>query len=204
MAEGDEDFEGSEDEEPKAKKSKKKLIIMIAVFGLITYQALTMTVLKPPPPTPEEARAAWEKKEQHYRTVCALANEMDPPAPAGGEGGAAEAPVPTSTTFLIPEPVIGPVIEIDAKTLNLAGGHFLKIGIALQLEPGTDPEEVEELENFKAIAAQHVLNEFSGASMDDILPKKKREKIRHQIGYDVCMESETEVSTVYFTEFVAQ
>ena len=65
-------------------------------------------------------------------------------------------------------------------------------------------DEVEEVDNFKAVAAQAVLNKFAGESMDDILPKEKREKLRHEIGFDVCMESETNVPTIYFTEFVAQ
>lgn len=215
MAEGDEEAEASGEDEPKEKKSKKKLIIMIVVFGLITYKVLTMTVLKPPPPTPAQLKAAHEKVEHEYKTTCALANHMDPPPPmkeegehAEGEGeqaeGEGEAAGTTTTTFLIEEPVIGPVIEIESKTLNLAGGHFLKIGVALQLKAGAVAKEVEEVDNFKAVAAQAVLNTFAGESMDDILPKEKREKLRHEIGYDVCMESETHVSTVYFTEFVAQ
>ena len=202
MAEGEAEEEGSE-EEPQEKKSKKKLIIMIAVLALITYKVLTMTVLKPPPPTPAQLKAAHEKQEHEFKTTCALANEMDPPPPLLIEGEK-EGGATTTTTFLIEEPVIGPVIEIDSKTLNLAGGHFLKIGLALQLKTGAVAEEVETVDNFKAVAAQAVLNTFAGESMDDILPKEKREKLRHEIGFDVCMESETNVPTIYFTEFVAQ
>jgi flagellar basal body-associated protein FliL len=222
VAEGDEEVEASEEGEETEKKSKKKLIIMIVVFGLITYKVLTMTVLKPPPPTPEQLKAAHEKAEHILKTSCALANELDPPPPleeegehAEGEGKAegegegehaaeGEAAATTTTTFLIEVPVIGPVLEIDSKTLNLADGHFLKIGLALQLKTGALVEEIEEVDNFKAVAAQAVLNKFAGEPMADILPKEKREKIRHEIGYDVCMESEANVSTVYFTEFVAQ
>jgi flagellar FliL protein len=101
-------------------------------------------------------------------------------------------------------PVIGPVLDVDSKTLNLADGHFLKIGLGLQLPLKSVPEEVAKTENWGAITGQIVLNTFAGEAMADILPTKQREKLRHEIGNEVCKKSEGKATTVYFTEFVAQ
>ena len=183
------------------KGGKKKQIMMIVAFALIGLIAAKMTVLKPPPVTPKQkadkdAIAHWQ-----LQTMCALANDMQPPSPPK-----VDMPVPTTTTTVpgTDNTPVGPVLDLDSKTLNLSGGHFLKIGLAVQLPVKSVPDDVGKTENWGALTGQIVLNKFAGASMDDILPKKEREQIRHEIGNEVCVESEGKATTVYFTEFVAQ
>ena len=196
MAEGEAEEEGG-------KKSKKKLIMMVVVFAVIGLLAAKMTVLKPPPLTPKQKEEKATAAKYALESLCAAANELPPPpAPKPPEGTTA----PTTTTTVKGEetPVIGPVLSVDAKTLNLADGHFLKIGLALQLPVGSIVADVEKTENWGAITGQVVLNTFANEAMADILPTKQREKLRHEVGNEVCIKSEGKATTVYFTEFVAQ
>jgi len=190
-------------EEEGGKKSKKKLIMMVVGLLVIGLLAAKMTVLKPPPLTPKQKADKATAAKYTLESLCAAANELPPPPmPKPSEG----APAPTTTTTVKGEemPVIGPVLTVDSTTLNLADGHFLKIGLALQLPAGSVAEEVGKTENWGAITGQVVLNTFSNEDMADILPTKQREKLRHEVGNDVCVKSEGKATTVYFTEFVAQ
>ncbi len=190
-------------EEEGGKKSKKKLIMMVVVFLVIGLLAAKMTVLKPPPLTPAQAKDKKALAKYTLESTCALANELPPPPPPKLE--VADKAKTTTTTLPGDEmPVIGPVLTVDSTTLNLADGHFLKIGLALQLPVGSVVADVEKTENWGAITGQVVLNTFSNEAMADILPTKQREKLRHDVGNDVCVKSEGKATTVYFTEFVAQ
>jgi flagellar basal body-associated protein FliL len=192
----------AEAEEEGGKKSKKKLIMMVVAFLVIGLLAAKMTVLKPPPLSPKQKEEKATAAKYALESLCAAANELaPPPAPKPPEG----APAPTTTTTVHAEtPVIGPVLTVTSTTLNLADGHFLKIGLALQLPVGSVVADVEKTENWGAITGQVVLNTFANESMADILPTKLREKLRHEVGNEVCIKSEGKATTVYFTEFVAQ
>ena len=50
----------------------------------------------------------------------------------------------TTTTIAADADPAGPVDSLDAITINLAAGHYLKVGLALQLPAGVEPEEVED------------------------------------------------------------
>ena len=190
----------TEEEEAKKGGGKKKLIIMVVVLLAIGFVVAKKTVLKPPPLTPTqiEAKAATETYE--LESKCAAANELPPPPAPKVEGAKKTAP----TTVDQDEPVIGPVIEVDSKTLNLADGHFLKYSVAVQLPADAAKDEIEDTENWGVITSQAMLNTFANESMADILPTKQREALRHQVSFEVCTESEGSATTVYFTEFVAQ
>jgi flagellar basal body-associated protein FliL len=194
--------EEAEGEEVEGKKGKKGLIIKIVLLLVVGLVVAKMTVLKPPPLTKDQQAFKDANDEYILKMTCAVPNLQPLP----------KAPKPlnnaptTSTTAppAEPEPLIGPELDIDSKTLNLAGDHFLKIGVAVQLPAGSVPEEVEKTENWAGITGQAVIDAFSGKSMDDIRPEEARENLRHQIGYEVCLKSEGKALTVYFTEFVAQ
>jgi flagellar basal body-associated protein FliL len=196
------------------KGSKKKLIMMVLLIVLIGFVVAKKTVLKPPPLTPQQKAEQMTLEKYELEAKCARANHLPPPprpkieshdAKKGEKSeGKAEGPDGEAGAEAEEEPVIGPVLELESKTLNLAGGHFLKIGLALQLPAGVPVKEVAETENWGALTGQVVLNTFAGAEMDEILPTKTRERLRHEIGREVCVQSEGEATTVYFTEFVAQ
>ncbi|HTL86145.1 MAG TPA: flagellar basal body-associated FliL family protein [Acidimicrobiia bacterium] len=199
MAKKSEEAEG---EEAEAKKGKKGLIIKIVVLLVVGLVVAKMTVLKPPPPTAAQKKFNEANAEYVLKMTCAVPNQQPLP----------KAPKPlnnaptTSTTAppAEPDPLIGPELDIDSKTLNLAGSHFLKIGVAVQLPPKSVPDDIAKTENWGGLTGQAVIDAFSGKSIDEILPEKTREDLRHQIGYDVCLKSEGKALTVYFTEFVAQ
>ena len=198
MAEGQGEGESAPEEEKK-KGGAKKLIIKIVPLVLIALVVAKMTILKPPPPTPAQVKAKAAATKLALDTKCALANGMKAPKaePVKGEAMA------TTTTTVMAEP-IGPVLEMDSKTMNLDGSHFLKIGISLQLPVGSVPDDVKATENWGSVASQLVIDTFSGRSFAELSNDTLRQQLQHQIGDDVCLRTEGKVTTVYFIDFVMQ
>ena len=104
----------------------------------------------------------------------------------------------------------GPVQNLEPITLNLADGHFLKIGLALQLAEaeGGGHGAAEELPSAKALdIAISLLGEHS---MDDLASPKARELVKKELSKRVSaayldpVTHEPLVMKVYFTEFVMQ
>ena len=98
----------------------------------------------------------------------------------------------------------GPVLELDSKTMNLDGTHFLKIGVSLQLPAASVPDTVKTTENWSSVASQLVLDTFSGRSFAELSNNGLREQLQHQIGNEVCEKTDGKVVTVYFIDFVMQ
>lgn len=198
MAEGsgEGEAEGAED---KKKGGAKKLIIKIVPLLLIALVIAKMTVLKPPPPTPAQITAKAAAAKLALETKSALANKLTPPKAPAKPAAAGAATTPTTVAELV-----GPVLELDSKTLNLDGSHFLKIGISLQLPAGSVPDTVKISENWGSIASQLALDTFSGRSFAQLGNDALREQLERQIGDEVCMKTEGKVVTVYFIDFVMQ
>jgi len=205
MAEAEGEGEGAAEGEKK-KGGAKKLIIKIVPLVLIALVVAKMTVLKPPPPTPAQAAAKAAATKLALETKCALANDKKAPkAPAGeGTADAGAAKTDTTTTPTTKPELKGPVLELDSKTMNLDGTHFLKIGISLQLPAASVPDEVKTTENWSSVASQLVLDTFSGRSFSELSDDGLREKLQHDIGNEVCLKTAGEVETVYFIDFVMQ
>jgi flagellar FliL protein len=184
------------DDDKKKGGGKKKLILMVVGLLVIGFAAKSI-LLKPKPPTAEEVAAAEEAKHEALAALCAAHNGLpDPTAKGEGEAegnveheadGAAEAPV----------------LELDSITLNLADAHFLKVGLALQLEPGTLIEEVKD-NGVGARATNLVIDRLSGKKMSELIPTEARVHVRQELGNDTCMAYEGHVLTIYFTDFVMQ
>ncbi len=100
--------------------------------------------------------------------------------------GAEEAPHP------------GEVLKLDAIQVNLEGGHYLRIGIALQ---ATDEVE-EELDGSKALDATIEL--FTGRTMEQLRSEKYRHQLKNKLEAHLDEAYEGEVMGVYFTDFVTQ
>lgn len=109
-------------------------------------------------------------------------------APKGEKG--AEAPKP------------GAVLPLDSQQINLAAGHYLRLGIALQL---TDKAS-EEVDGSKALDA--AISVFSGLSVEDVTKPGARDALKKKLLTDLEHRYDEndvqEVMDVYFTEFVTQ
>jgi flagellar FliL protein len=97
-----------------------------------------------------------------------------------------------------PAPKPGAVVAMDAITINLTGGHFLKLGLAIQapLTSKTAPDGSEALD--LAIA------ELSNHSVAELSTNKAREAIKAALKKKVIEAYDGEVMDIFFTEFVMQ
>jgi flagellar FliL protein len=105
--------------------------------------------------------------------------------PGGGESEAEAAPV------------AGEVVPLEATQVNLAGGHYLRIGIALQLVEGAH-----ELDG--SMAMDSMISTFSNRQLNEVVNAKSREELRKKLVEVVDHRYHGEVMDVYFTEFVTQ
>ncbi len=190
--------EGSEGEAPKG---KKKLFIMVFVFVLIGGFAAKTILLKPKPLTTAQVAAATKLADVKLQNLCASHNNLpQQPLPGAAANG-----VPTTTTTTAgpdsPAPA-GPVDSLDAITINLSAGHYLKVGMALQVPAGMDPTTVKTTENWEAVAAKTVIDALSGQTIDALSAHRQAEE--NTIGDTVCRKTEGKVLTIYFTDFVMQ
>lgn len=94
-------------------------------------------------------------------------------------------------------PVPGEILPLDSTQINLAGGHYLKIGIALQLTKGAT-----EVDGSKAMDATIEL--FSGRPIAQMSNVKARKHLKDELGKELDETYEGQVMDVYFTEFVTQ
>jgi flagellar FliL protein len=95
------------------------------------------------------------------------------------------------------EPTPGEVVRLEPIQVNLAAGHYLKIGIALQLTASAH-----EADGSKALDATIEL--FSGRSMDELTRPDERAKLKKELDKELEQLYHGEVMDVYFTDFVTQ
>jgi len=104
--------------------------------------------------------------------------------------------------FLKPKPVEAPkpgeVVALEPIQVNLAAGHYLRVGVALQLTADVK----EELDGSKALDA--TIGVFSGLEMESVLAPKERGHLKKELLKELEHLYEGEVMDVYFTEFVTQ
>jgi flagellar FliL protein len=112
--------------------------------------------------------------------------------PGGGDAAAAGTPSPS------PSFAAGPVVTLDPITINLAGGHFLKLGMALQTTAGAG----EEVAGAKALDAAIEL--FSNKPLDELADAKGREHAKEELVEEITHLYHGGVYDIYFTEFVMQ
>jgi flagellar basal body-associated protein FliL len=194
--------EGEDGEAPK--KSKKKLIIMITVIVLIGGSVAKSILLKPPPLTAKQVAFNAELADVTLSNLCASHNGL-PVAPlpvAPGTKAAKPAAAATTTTSTTTPAAAGPVDSLDAITINLAAGHYLKVALALQVPVGVDPSTVKTTENWEAVALKAAIDSLSGRTVDDLATGRR--KAEQSIGDAVCRGTEGKVLTIYFTDFVMQ
>jgi flagellar protein FliL len=115
--------------------------------------------------------------------------------------------------------VEGEVVLIEPVTLSLADGHYLKVGLALQLAP-PDEEEAAAAEGGghggsaedepamsaeeTARAVDHAISLFGAHAMDDLQSPKERKAVKAELVEGLKEAYHGEVVDVYFTAFAMQ
>jgi flagellar FliL protein len=97
----------------------------------------------------------------------------------------------------VPKPKPGEVMALEPVQVNLAEGHFLKIGIALQLT-----EETAEVDGSKALDA--TIAQFSGTTVGELSKGARRQALKAQLERKVVRLYDDEVMGIYFVDFVTQ
>jgi len=104
--------------------------------------------------------------------------------------------------FLKPKPKEAPkpgeVVALEPIQINLAAGHYLRVGIALQLTADVK----EEVDGSKALDA--TISTFSGLPMEEVLDRGKRSHLKKELIEKLEHLYEGEVMDAYYTEFVTQ
>jgi flagellar protein FliL len=134
----------------------------------------------------------------------------------GGKGGgdaAVAAPHEPASVEHAEDNGHGPIQELDPITLNLADGHFLKVGIALQMAAveeagGHGGGKAPEVPAAKALDL--AISLLGSHTMDELAHPKARELVKKELSEQVAEAYHDPeghgpvVTKVYFTEFVMQ
>jgi flagellar FliL protein len=115
----------------------------------------------------------------------------------GGGGGAYYFLAPKGPQVK-PKPVPGAVLKLDPINLNLQGGHFLKVGIALQ----TTADAPKDIEGSKAIDI--AITTLSNRTIAELSSGDAREKVKRNLLAAIGKAYEDKVMDIYFTDFVMQ
>jgi len=145
---------------------------------------MTTTMTSPPVTTEEVAPPKSRKKLLLVVLVLLLV------------GGGAWFLLKPPSAHEAPEP--GVVVKLDAIQVNLAAGHYLRIGIALQASKDAGAE----VDGSKALDA--TIDLFSGRQVEDLSRKGSRAALKRQLEQRLDLIYEGEVIGVYFTDFVTQ
>ncbi|UMG92257.1 flagellar basal body-associated FliL family protein [Nocardioides sp. TF02-7] len=94
-----------------------------------------------------------------------------------------------------PEP--GEVLPLEPIQVNLAAGHYLRIGIALQLTA-----DAAEPDGSRALDA--TIGAFSGLPLSKVDEDAERSETKKQLTADIVEMYDGEVMDLYFVEFVTQ
>ena len=97
-----------------------------------------------------------------------------------------------------PKPKPGAVIPLDAITVNLADGHYLKIHLALQATASAG----EKVDGSQALDL--TVAEFSNHPMAEYSSEAGRDKAKAELLAAIEKAYDDQIMDIYFTEFVIQ
>jgi flagellar protein FliL len=106
---------------------------------------------------------------------------------------------------LAPKPKPGPpsggeIVKLDPTTLNLAGGHYLKLAVDIQLTKGAATAA-----DFQASQAEQlIIDEFSNRTATSLSTNATRQKLIAELGTQIKKAYPKEVYTIFLTQFVSQ
>ena len=111
---------------------------------------------------------------------------------SGGSAEAEPAPEPGSV-----------VLPIDPVAINLAGGSYLKLGLALQFSLAYDDGAGEHSSNPDGSKALDIaIAQFSGAALTDV--QNNREAMKAALQEAIVHAYHGDVYEIYYTEYVTQ
>ena len=133
---------------------------------------------------------------------------------AGGYfmGGGTSAATTTETTEAVAAPEPGEVAELDALTVNLAGGRFLRVGVSFlttkdfEVTPG-DPKKGEPARfkpEYENRLRDQVIAMFAGRELSDVVGAAQLEEAKAELLERANAVLGDHALEVYFTEFVTQ
>ena len=96
------------------------------------------------------------------------------------------------------EPVAGKVLEVEPISLNLTDGHYLRLGLGLQLT-----EDVAEAPD-PSRALDLAIATFSGHTVAEVTDPVTREALKDQLVTQLADAYDGEVMDVYLTNYVTQ
>lgn len=96
---------------------------------------------------------------------------------------------------------LGEVLVVEPISINLEGGHYLRLGLGLQLtaDAGTHGPAIN---SAKALDAAIAL--FSGRTMEELADGANRETLKRQLTSTLKTLYDDQVVGVYYTDFVTQ
>ncbi|WP_436525977.1 flagellar basal body-associated FliL family protein [Actinoplanes sp. HUAS TT8] len=144
------------------------------------------------------AEAAPKKSNKMMMIVIALALVV-----LGG-GGAGAFFMLKSDSATAKAPVKGIVTAADNTiTVNLADGHYLKLGFALVQTKDTGTEAVDLNEAYEIL-----IDEYTGKKVADLSTEEGRTKIKEEVVAKLVkaytVDKKQEVMDIYYTSFVTQ
>jgi flagellar FliL protein len=95
-------------------------------------------------------------------------------------------------------PTPGLVVPLEPIQVNLAGEHYLRVGISLQMTADAEKE----IDGGKALDA--TIAEFSGKPVAKVNDPRSRELYKKELLEKLAERYEKTVMDIYFTEFVTQ
>ncbi|SOD71325.1 flagellar FliL protein [Jatrophihabitans sp. GAS493] len=104
--------------------------------------------------------------------------------------------MPKSNAVAVPK--AGNIVTMDAMTLNLAGGHYLKVQVALTLVAGHEAG----METTKA--ANIIIDEFSNLTVPQISSKAKREALKKDLVKNLQGAYPGQIFDTDFIQFVSE
>lgn len=96
-----------------------------------------------------------------------------------------------------PPPVPGAVLVLEPISVNLADGHYLRLGLSLQLIEGAEVKDGSK-------ALDLAIKIFTQQKVEELLDAKHREEAREKLTKELEEAYPEKVMGVYFTEFVTQ
>jgi len=99
----------------------------------------------------------------------------------------------------VPPPEKGAVLTIEPVSLNLAEGHYLRLGLALQLTKDAGEETPD-----TAAALDHAIALFSGHTIAEVSDPATRDALKAELVGQLDEVYEGKVMDVYLTNYVTQ
>jgi flagellar FliL protein len=147
----------------------------------------------------EKEAAQAPKKSKKMLLIIAIALVV-----LGGGGAGAFFVLSGESAEAAEAPVKGAVVTMDdALTINLAGGHYLKLGFALRATEEAGEEEIDMSE-----AIDLAIDEYTGMDIAELETEKGREKAKQELLENIekvyNVGDEHIIMDIYFTQFVTQ